>query len=167
MRREVAHEVPLYGDFHRYLPVLADRLGFVVREVPVRQHPRATAPVVHSPLTYLYRSLDLLTIFFLSRFTRRPLRLFGGIGTLFGAAGAAILAVVGAQRLLGTPLADRPILVLGTLLVGLGVQAFTIGLLGELILFFHARRTRDYRIAAVYEPTEESSHGEQPPTPIA
>ena len=52
---------------------------------------------------------------------------------------------------MGTPLADRPILVLATLLLGLGVQLFTIGLLGELILFFHARNIRDYRIAAVYE----------------
>jgi glycosyltransferase involved in cell wall biosynthesis len=164
MRREVTQEVPLYGDFHRYLPILADRLGFVVREVPVRQHPGATAPIVHAPRVYLYRSLDVLTIFFLSRFTRRPLRLFGGIGSLFGVLGAAILIVVTVQRVLGTALTNRPIFMLGTLLLGLGVQAFTIGLLGELILFFHARRTRDYRIAAVYESAEEPSPDEPPPT---
>ena len=89
------------------------------------------------------------------RFTRHPLRLFGGVGCLFAAVGGAILAVVTFQRLLlDVALADRPILILSALLFGLGVQLFTIGLLGELILFFHARNIRDYRIAAVYEAGE-------------
>ena len=151
LRRSVAEETPLYGDFHRYLPLLAERLGFRVEEIPARQHPDAHPQAVHSPLLYLWRAIDVLSIFFISRFTRHPLRLFGGVGASFAALGGAILAVVGVQRLLGTPLGDRPVLVLGTLLVGLGVQAFTIGLLGELILFFHARNLRDYRITAVYE----------------
>lgn len=151
LRREVARETPLYGDFYRYLPLLAERLGFRVEEIPARQHPRATSPIVHAPRIYLWRAIDILSIFFISRFTRHPLRLFGGVGSLFSALGALILLVAAIQRLGGRPLADRPVLVLGTLLVGLGVQAFTIGLLGELILFFHARNIRDYRIAAVYE----------------
>jgi glycosyltransferase involved in cell wall biosynthesis len=151
LRRELLDEIPVYGDFHRYLPILADRAGFSVREVAVRPHAEPSPPIVHRPETYLWRALDLLSIFFLTRFTRRPLRLFGGLGALFGASGAAILLVVGLQRLLGTPLADRPIFVLGTLLAGLGVQSFAIGLLGELILYFQARSIRDYRVAAVYE----------------
>jgi hypothetical protein len=165
MRRDVLQEIPVYGDFHRYLPVLAGRLGFAVREVPATQHPRKVAPFVHKPQLYLWRAMDILSLFFLSRFTRRPLRLFGGVGSLFGVVGVGILLVVGIQRFLGTPLGDRPILVLGTLLVGLGVQAFTIGLLGELILFFHARNIRDYRIAAVYEaaPPPLPSEGTPPP----
>ncbi len=158
IRREVLDEVHLYGDYHRFLPVLADRMGFSVREVAVPRDPRARPPAVYPLRTYLWRSIDLLSVFFLSRFTRRPLRLFGGIGSLFGLAGAGILAVVGVQRILGEPLADRPILVLGTLLLGLGVQIFTIGLLGELLLFFHARDVRDYRVADV-------SASEDPPLP--
>jgi hypothetical protein len=150
-RREVMQEVPLYGDFHRFLPVLVHRVGFAVREVPVPQDPRASAPALYRPRTYLWRVLDLLSMFFLSYFTRRPLRLFGAVGTLFGGIGGLILLVVGVQRLMGEALAGRPILILGTLLVGLGVQALTIGLLGELLLFFHARDVRDYRIAAIYE----------------
>jgi hypothetical protein len=167
MRRELVGETPLYGDFHRYLPVLAGRLGFAVQEVPAAQHPSKVAPFVHKPQLYLWRAMDILSLFFLSRFTRRPLRLFGGLGSLFGAVGAGVLLVVGIQRLLGIPLADRPILVLGTLLVGLGVQAFTIGLLGELILFFHARNIRDYRIAAVYEADEPPLPEEGSPPPEA
>lgn len=150
-RREVTDETPLYGDFHRYLPLLAERLGFSVREVLSEPHPQASAQFMGSLSMYFRRAIDILSIFFISRFTRYPLRLFGGVGSAFAAFGFAILLVVGVQRLLGQPLADRPVLVLGTLLVGLGVQAFTIGLLGELLLFFHARNIRDYRIAAIYE----------------
>jgi glycosyltransferase involved in cell wall biosynthesis len=158
LRREIIRDLPLYGEFHHFLPVLAHVAGFQVAEVPVARDPRSKAPSVYQLRTYLYRVLDLLSMFFLSRFTRRPLRLFGAAGTVFGAIGAVILLVTGLQRLLGTPLADRPILILGTLLLGLGVQAFTIGFLGELLLFFHARDVRDYRIAEIYE-------AELPPLP--
>jgi len=159
-RREVAQELPLYGEFHRFLPALAHRLGFAVREVAVDEDSRAHPPALYRPRTYFWRALDLLSIFFLSYFTRRPLRLFGSVGAVFGVVGAAILLLVAFQRLvLGVGAADRPILVLGTLLLGLGVQAFTIGLLGELLLFFHAREIPEYRVAEVYE-THES-----PPPP--
>jgi len=151
MRREVLAEVPLYGDFHRYLPLLAERLGFAVREVPARQRPGTAPPRLYAPRLYLWRAMDVLSIFFLSRFTRRPLRLFGGVGSLFGLMGALIVGLMGVERLFGRPLADRPLLVLGTLLLGMGVQMLTIGLLGELILFFQAGRIRDYRIASVEE----------------
>jgi hypothetical protein len=158
LRREIVRDLPLYGDFHRFLPVLAHGAGFRVVQVPVTQDARSRAPHVYRLRVYLYRALDILSMFFLSHFTRRPLRLFGAAGTLFGALGALILLVTGVQRLLGTPLADRPILILGTLLLGLGVQAFTIGLLGELLLFFQARDVRDYRVAEIYE-------SEPPPLP--
>lgn len=152
--REIVQELPLYGDFHRFLPVLADRVGFNVRAVSVPQDSKASAPAVYRPRTYLYRALDLLSMFFLSHFTRRPLRLFGAVGALFGAVGGGIMLWLGVARLLGDPIAGRPILILGTLLLGLGVQAFTIGLLGELLLFFQARDVRDYRVAEVFESAE-------------
>jgi glycosyltransferase involved in cell wall biosynthesis len=158
LRREIVGDLPLYGDFHRFLPVLAHGAGFRVLGIPVAQDPRSRAPHVYRLRVYLYRALDILSMFFLSHFTRRPLRLFGAAGTVFGGLGAVILLVTAVQRLLGTPLADRPILILGTLLLGLGVQAFTIGLLGELLLFFQARDVRDYRIAEIYE-------SEPPPLP--
>jgi glycosyltransferase involved in cell wall biosynthesis len=151
LRREVVDELPLYGDFHRFLPVLAHRIGFAVWEVPVRQDARASAPALYRPRTYLWRALDLLSMFFLSHFTRRPLRLFGAVGSLFGGAGALILLTLGIERLLGQAIAGRPILILGTLLLGLGVQSFTIGLLGELLLYFQARDVRDYRVAQIFE----------------
>jgi len=152
MRREVLLEIPLHGEFHRFLPALAHRLGFAVREVEVKPDARSRAPGWYRPRTYFWRLLDLLSVFFLSYFTRRPLRLFGAVGTLFALSGTAILLVVGLQRLaFGMAAAGRPVLVLGVLLLGLGVQAFTIGLLGELLLFFHARELPEYRLSAVHE----------------
>jgi hypothetical protein len=109
---------------------------------------------------YLWRLIDIITVLFISRFTRRPLRLFGSLGSVFLAIGLPIMTLVGVQRILGTPLGHRPILVLATLLIGLGVQAFTIGLLGELLLFFNARSFRDYRVAEIWEP-------EQPLEPLS
>lgn len=150
MRREVVEEIPLYGDFHRYLPILATRFGFRVEEVEAVQAPRARRPPVHKLSTYLSRGIDLITVLFISRFTRTPLRLFGALGSALLAIGGTLLLVIGIERLLGTPLGDRPILVLATLLVGFGVQAFTIGLLGELLLFFHAGQFRDYRVARIH-----------------
>ena len=76
---------------------------------------------------------------------------FGRTGFVLAAVGSAILLVIGIERMMGTPLANRPILVLSVLLIGLGVQMFTIGLLGELLVFFRARKIRDYRVEAIYE----------------
>jgi hypothetical protein len=150
MRREVLQEIPLYGDFHRYLPILASRVGFRVEEVDARPAQRARRPSVHAASTYLWRAIDIVTVLFISRFTRTPLRLFGSFGAGLLGIGGLLLLVIGVERLLGTPLGDRPILVLATLLVGLGAQAFTIGLLGELLLFFNAGQFRDYRVARIY-----------------
>ncbi len=151
IRRAVLDEVPLYGDLQHHLPVLADRLGFSVREQTVASDRRAGSPASLRTAAYLWRAIDILTLFFLTRFTRRPLRLFGAVGAGFSALGAGVLSVATVQRFLGTPMADRPILVLGVLLLGAGVQLFTIGLLGELLVFFHSREIPEYRLAAVYE----------------
>lgn len=166
-RREVLREVPLYGDFHRYLPILAYRAGFRVREIPVEQHALARPPLVHRPVLYLWRVIDLCAVFFIARFTRHPLRLFGGVGSAFALLGVFLLGLLAAQRLLGQPLANRPLLVLAVLLVGLGVQAFTIGLLGELLLFFHARSLRDYRIGGIYTGGGGLPGGERSSLPAA
>jgi hypothetical protein len=153
LRRDVAAEIPLYGELTRFFPVLAHRLGFAVREVPAPVHPGSRRAGLHRPGVFVWRALDILSIFFLSHFTRRPLRLFGAVGSFFGVLGAAVLGMAALERLLGTPLADRPILILGALLLGLGVQSFTIGLLGELLIFFHAREVREYRVSEFVEST--------------
>ncbi len=151
LRKRVLKEIPLYGEFHRYLPVLAERAGFTIVEVETEIHPKAAEAPVHTPRVYLWRAIDVISIMFVSRFTRHPLRLFGGVGAVFAAIGSIVLLVIGIERMMGTPLSNRPLLVLAVLLIGLGVQIFTIGLLGELLVFFRARQIRDYRVESIFE----------------
>jgi glycosyltransferase involved in cell wall biosynthesis len=150
MRRQVAREIDLYGDLHRFFPVLAYQKGFRVIEIAVAQHARDGRSRFRSPVVYIRRLLDILTVFFLLKFTQKPLRFFGIIGTgLFGA-GLFISAFLSVQRLLGwTGLTDRPLLILGVLLLVLGFQTVSIGLLGEIIVFTHARKLRGYTVEQV------------------
>lgn len=150
MRRQVARELQVYGGLHRFIPVLARQRGFAVHELPVRQRPEDRATRYYGVALYVKRVLDLMTVFFLLEFTRRPLRFFGPIGLLLGGAGVAIDLWLVAQRIFGDGgLAERPLLLLGVLLVVLGMQMLSLGLLGEVIIFTHARRVRDYHVAEV------------------
>ena len=149
-KREVAAEIRLYGDQHRFLPALAARRGFRVREVELKQSPKDEFRGHYRLREYLHRFLDVLTVFFLVRFTKKPLRFFGTIGFIAAGFGGAVTAVLVVQRLFfGVDLADRPALLLGTLLVVLGVQTFALGLIGELIIFTHAGSMKEYTIRRV------------------
>lgn len=149
-KRAVAKEIPVYGDQHRFLPLLASRQGFRVKEVNVAQSSKEKSLRVYRPGVYPRRLLDLLTVFFLVKFTKKPLRLFGLIGTATFAIGGAITAYLIIQRLFfGMPLAERPALLLSSLLVVLGVQIFALGLIGELIIFTHAKDIKEYTIEEI------------------
>ncbi len=147
LRRQVFEEIRSYGDQHRFLPLLASRAGFRISEVEVSQSDRDTGPKYFHPGVYLRRALDILTVFFLIKFTQKPLRFFGLIGFMVAAIGGFVVLYVVIQRLLGdTALADRPALLLGALFVVLGIQLFAIGLLGELIIFTRSRQIKEYRV---------------------
>jgi len=147
-RGELVRSLGLYADMHRFIATMMLPLGARIVEVEVRHHPRV-AGTSHYGVSRTDRVLtDLFTLQMLTRFCEWPLRWFTVLGIPFLIAST----LAGVQRILGTPLVHRPILVLATLLIGLGVQAFTIGLLGELLLFFNARSFRDYRVAEVWEP---------------
>lgn len=148
MRRAVAEELVLYGNQDRFLPLLAQSAGFRVVEVPVRGR-LATAPARGPDLGLL---LDLLTVFFLFRFVQKPFRFFGGIGLALFAVGGLGTAWLIFQRLaFGIPLANRPALILSTLILVLGIQIIAVGLIGEIIAFAHARNLRSYRIERIVE----------------
>lgn len=153
VRRGVLEELPLYGDFHRFLPVLALREGFRVEEMSCPQHARDSRTRVYRPGVYLRRLIDLLNLFFLLRFTFKPLRFFGILGSALGISGSLILAVLFAQRLGGVPLANRPMMLLGVLLVTLGLQMFALGLVGEIIVHLQAPYRRSYRLDGPREPS--------------
>jgi glycosyltransferase involved in cell wall biosynthesis len=153
MRRAVIEEVPVYGDLFRFLPILASMQGFRVREVTVRHIEERVAKGDYRFGVYLRRMLDLLTLFFLIKFTRKPLRFFGMLGSAVFGIGAITLVYLVIERMLGRTLADRPLLIYGILMFVLGVQLFSIGLLGELIIFTYARDTSEYQVEKVYEST--------------
>jgi hypothetical protein len=150
LKRAVAEEITLYGDQYRFLPVLAERRGFNVREVELAQSPNDEFRGRYRLREYLHRILDIMTVFFLVRFTKKPLRFFGSIGFLTAGFGAIVVLLLVTQRLLyGMSLADRPALLLGSLLIVLGVQLFALGLLGELIIFSHAADSKEYAIRSI------------------
>jgi glycosyltransferase involved in cell wall biosynthesis len=152
MRRKLLEEIQLYGDQQRFLPVLAERQGFRVAEVAVKQSNSDRHDKVYAPHNYLRGFLDIFTVFFLVRFTKKPLRFFGMIGVATFAVGILELFYLVFERLfLGIPLADRPALLLGSLLIVLGVQIFALGLLGELIIFTHAGGGKDYQVDRVIQ----------------
>jgi glycosyltransferase involved in cell wall biosynthesis len=149
-KRTVANEVPLYGDLHRFFPLLASRRGFRVEEVKVKQSEKDRYDKGYGAKTYLQRILDIFTVIFLVRFTKKPLRFFGMIGSITFLLGAIFLAYVVVERLFfHVNLADRPALLLSSLLVVLGLQIFALGLLGELIIFTHAREMKEYTIEKI------------------
>ena len=146
-RKQVAQEVHIYGDQHRFLPILAYKYGFRVLEVDAVQSQKDTLQRVYSPGIYVRRILDIFSIFFLVKFTKKPLRFFGILGSSIFAVGFLILlSLLFAKVFQGVALANRPILLLGTLLIVLGVQVFAIGLLGEIIIFTHAKDIKEYTI---------------------
>lgn len=153
LRRAVLAEIPLYGSHFRFIPVVAEREGFRVIEVPVAQHPEGGQTRLYRPGVYVGWLIDILGIFFLLRFRYRPLRFFGSLGAVFGLLGGGILVVLVIQRFFGEQaMAGRPMLLLGVLLVTLGVQAVALGLIGEIVVHFQASRSSTYRLARDEDP---------------
>ena len=146
MRRSVAEGLPLYGDLHRFIPALALREGYRVAEVAVPQHPGNARTRLYGPGVYARRLLDLAAFFFLAKFTEKPLRFFGLVGSGFFAAGAITSLVLLVSRLQGQGIANRPLLLLAVLLLALGVQLLGLGLVGEIIVHLRAPHRRAYRV---------------------
>jgi hypothetical protein len=146
MRREVLEDLPLYGDFFRFVPLLALREGFRVEELAVPQHQFDSRTRLYGPGVYLRRLIDVLGLFFLLRFTHKPLRFFGLLGSTTAIGGFAVLGVLLVQRMGGQGIANRPLLLLGVLLVVLGGQAIALGLVGEIIVHLLASRRSAYRV---------------------
>jgi len=146
LRREVVQEVPLYGEFARFLPLLAMREGFAVEEVQSPVHPGAMRSRVYGPGVYLRRLIDVVGLLFLLKFTDKPLRFFGLIGSVLSGIGAIMLAVLFFQRLAGESLASRPMLLLAVLLMVLGIQSVALGLIGEMIVHLTASQRSRYRL---------------------
>ena len=137
-RSEVVRGLTLYGELHRFIPVLAHERGFRVAELPVNHRPRAHGRSRYGTERYLRAFLDLLTVTFMGRYRHRPLHLFGGVGLVLGTLGLGVLVYLTALKVGGNAIGHRPLLTLGVLLVVVGMQFFSLGLLAELVTSQHA-----------------------------
>jgi hypothetical protein len=157
MRTEVLQQLPLYGDFHRFLPLFAKREGFRVRELAAPQHPKDVRSGLFGPGVYLRRVVDLLGLFFLLRFTDKPLRFFGMVGGVVSLLGILFLVGLFLDRVTGQPIAGRPLLVLSVMLLVIGFQAIALGLIGEIMVHFSAPNRRPYRLAQPVTPPSSTA----------
>ncbi len=139
-RAEVVKELRLYGELHRFIPVLAHYRGHRIAELPVNHRPREHGRSRYGVERYLRGFLDLLTVSFIGRYRHRPLHLFGGLGLGLGAIGFAILVYLTVLKIGGHAIGERPLLTLGVLLVVVGLQFFSLGLISELITSQHEER---------------------------
>ena len=139
-RAEVVRGLRLYGELHRFIPVLAHYRGHRVAELPVNHRPREHGRSRYGMERYVRGFLDLLTVSFIGRYRYRPLHLFGGLGLALGAIGFAILVYLTIDKLQGHAIGQRPLLLLGVLLVVVGLQFFSLGLISELITSQHEER---------------------------
>jgi glycosyltransferase involved in cell wall biosynthesis len=139
-RAEVVHGLRLYGELHRFIPVLAHYRGFRIAELPVNHRPREHGRSRYGIERYLRGFLDLLTVSFIGRYRHRPLHLFGGLGLVLGLLGTGILVYLTIVKALGHAIGGRPLLLLGVLLVVVGLQFFSLGLISEMITSQHEER---------------------------
>lgn len=149
---EVIHDLRLYGDLHRFIPVLANQRGFRVTELPVEHQPRRFGKSKFGARRLGRGYLDFIQVLFLTSYLRRPLRLFGAIGTMLVLVGGLISAYLTLLWLQGQrPIGDRPLLTLGVLLLITGLQFISTGLVGEMLRANSYRPGDEYAIRRVVE----------------
>jgi len=139
-RAEVLKGMRIYGELHRFIPVLAAYRGYRVAEIPVNHRARRHGRSRYGPERYLRGFFDLLSVTFMGRYRHRPLHLFGGVGLLMGAIGFIILTYLSVLWFWGQGIGGRPLFTLGVLLMVVGIQFISLGLLSELITSQHEER---------------------------
>jgi len=149
-RRKVLDEIHIYGDLHRFLPILSHKQGFRIKEVDLKQSPKEKRVRTYPFGIYVRRMIDLLTVFFLIKFTKKPLRFFGLTGSVILVLGFLVTTYLVVSRLLfGVSLSDRPLFLIGILFLVLGLQIFAIGLVGEIVIFTHAKELKEYTVEEI------------------
>ena len=151
-RKEVAKEVKVYGELHRYIPVLAHWLGYKIGEVPVQHHSRKYGKTKYGIGRFWKGFLDLLTVLFTTRYLQRPLHLFGFWGIVFVLGGLAVdVYLIILKYREGMALSNRPLFTGGILMIIVGVQFVSVGLLGEMISKTRQSSEREYSIREIWK----------------
>lgn len=150
-RREVVCELKLYGDLHRFIPVLAHWKGFRVAEVPVVHHPRRFGRSKYGGRRFGRGYIDFLSVLFLTSYLKRPMHLFGMVGSLFAAIGMLIMLYLAGVWLLVGAIGWRPLLFFGITALVVGVQLISVGLLGEMLRNATFCAEEEYSIRKVWD----------------
>jgi glycosyltransferase involved in cell wall biosynthesis len=161
LRANIAKELKLYGEMHRFIPALAATLGASITELPVHHRPREKGVSKYGIFRTFRVFLDLLTVKFFSSYSTRPGHLFGMYGLICTVIGGGITVILGIQRLFAdTPLASRPLLLLGILLMVVGLQFLTMGLIGEMLVrtYHESQGKPPYIIKDIFE-RDQSAKG--------
>ena len=149
-RREVLEDVEIYGNMYRFLPILADQRGFKTKEIKCEHYQQHGKSTFYGLTHYINIFIDIFTLYFNTWFTRKPLRFFSAVGLIFLLMGLLITTYIFVERfLMSYPIGDRPFLLLAILFMVLGVQAASVGLLGEIIAFTHGRQRKEYTIEKI------------------
>ncbi|MEM7348133.1 MAG: glycosyltransferase, partial [Chloroflexota bacterium] len=155
-RRAVTQQITLYSDFHRFIPVLAAGKGFRITEIPVQHHPRHSGISKYGAARTIRGLIDFIAVLFLLTYLKHPLRLFGTSGFVIFGIGSLIelyLTALWFLRAAGVvevgPIGTRPLFLVGILAIILGIQLFSIGLLGEMLRYFTHRPDREYTIERI------------------
>ena len=133
-RREVIENIKVYGELHRYMPVLAGWQGYTISEIEVAHHPRRYGKTKFGISRFFKGFIDLITVIFTTRYIKRPMHLFGFLGALSFLIGLIVSVYLTIDWINGHYLSNRPMLFLGMLLIIVGVQFFSVGLLGEMMV---------------------------------
>ena len=132
-RGDCARSLEIYGELHRFTPVLAAQEGWRVGEIPVNHRPRRHGRSRFGPERYARGLFDLITVLFIGRYQYRPLHLFGGLGFVLMLVGVGICVYLTVIKISGAAIGERPLLFLGVLLIVVGIQLGTLGLLGQML----------------------------------
>jgi len=133
-RKEVVDSIDVYGELHRYIPVLAYRKGFQITEIVVEHHAREFGKSKYGFERYLRGLFDSMTVAFLGKFYDRPMYFFGKIGLILCLLGGGICGYLTVLWCLGQAIGGRPLLLLGVLMLILGVQMFSTGFIGDMLV---------------------------------
>ena len=155
-RREVVRDLKLYGELHRFIPVLAYWRGYRVAEVPVAHHPRRFGQSKYGARRLARGYIDFLSVLFLTTYLKRPMHLFGLTGSAFAAVGTVIMLYLAVLWIFQGGIGWRPLLFFGTTALVVGIQLISVGLLGEMLRNITFRAEEEYSIRQVWDThTEE------------
>lgn len=154
-RREVLRDLKLYGELHRYIPVLAHWKGYRIAEVPVAHHPRRFGRSKYGVRRLGRSYIDFLSVLFLTSYLKRPMHLFGMAGTAFALLGTVIMLYLAGLWLVQGELGWRPLLFFGITALVIGIQLISVGLLGEMLRNITFQAEEEYSIRQIWDKYEE------------